>query len=110
MYKYFKVQISDEYIKHKILNIADGKVTFIAKDYRDRAVKKPVTLDGTEFMRRFVQHILPRRFVKIRGSVYTITPPNEILPCNLWRKRNRTLMRLSNNKNCPKQMLNALQG
>jgi len=66
MYKYFKVQISDEYIKHKILNIADGKVTFIAKDYRDRAVKKPVTLDGTEFMRRFVQHILPRRFVKIR--------------------------------------------
>ena len=50
----------------RILNIADGKVTFIAKDYRDRAVKKPVTLDGTEFLRRFIQHILPRRFVKIR--------------------------------------------
>jgi hypothetical protein len=50
----------------RILNIAQGKVTFIAKDYRDKAVKKPVTLDGTEFMRRFVQHILPRRFVKIR--------------------------------------------
>jgi hypothetical protein len=50
----------------RILNIARGKVTFIAKDYRDRAVKKPVTLDGTEFLRRFVQHILPRRFVKIR--------------------------------------------
>jgi hypothetical protein len=50
----------------RILNIADGKVTFIAKDYRDRAIKKPVTLDGVEFLRRFVQHILPRRFVKIR--------------------------------------------
>jgi hypothetical protein len=50
----------------RILNIAEGKVTFIAKDYRDRAVKKPVTFDGTEFLRRFVQHILPRRFVKIR--------------------------------------------
>ena len=50
----------------RILNIDKGKVTFIAKDYRDRAVKKPVTLDGTEFLRRFVQHILPRRFVKIR--------------------------------------------
>ena len=33
----------------RILNIADGKVTFLAKDYRDRAIKKPVTLDGVEF-------------------------------------------------------------
>ena len=50
----------------RILNIAGGKVTFIAKDYRDRAIRKPVTLDGVEFLRRFVMHILPRRFVKIR--------------------------------------------
>lgn len=50
----------------RILNIANGKVTFIAKDYRDRAIKKPVTLDGVEFLRRFSLHILPRRFVKIR--------------------------------------------
>jgi hypothetical protein len=50
----------------RILNIAGGKVTFIAKDYRDRAIKKPVTLDGIEFLRRFALHILPRRFVKIR--------------------------------------------
>ena len=50
----------------RILNIAHGKVTFMAKDYRDRAIKKPVTLDGVEFLRRFTLHILPRRFVKIR--------------------------------------------
>lgn len=50
----------------RILNIAGGKVTFIAKDYRDRAMKKPVTLDGVEFLRRFTLHILPIRFVKIR--------------------------------------------
>jgi len=50
----------------RIMNIAEGKVTFIAKDYRDNAVKKPVTLDGVEFLRRFTLHILPRRFVKIR--------------------------------------------
>jgi predicted Zn-ribbon and HTH transcriptional regulator len=50
----------------RILNIANGKVTFIAKDYRDNDVKKPVTLDGIEFLRRFAMHILPRRFVKIR--------------------------------------------
>ena len=50
----------------RIVNIAGGKVTFIAKDYRDGAVKKPVTLDGIEFLRRFTMHILPQRFVKIR--------------------------------------------
>lgn len=50
----------------RIVNIADGKVTFVAKDYRDRAIKKPVTLDGMEFLRRFSLHILPWRFVKIR--------------------------------------------
>jgi hypothetical protein len=50
----------------RILNMAGGKVTFVAKDYRDKALKKPVTLDGIEFLRRFCLHILPRRFVKIR--------------------------------------------
>ena len=50
----------------RILDIAGGKVTFMAKDYRDGAIKKPVTLDGVEFLRRFTLHVLPRRFVKIR--------------------------------------------
>jgi len=50
----------------RILNIANGQVTFTAKDYRDRAIKKPVTLSGLEFLRRFTLHILPKRFVKIR--------------------------------------------
>ena len=50
----------------RILNISDQKVTFLAKDYRDNATKKPVTLDGVEFLRRFAMHILPRQFVRIR--------------------------------------------
>jgi hypothetical protein len=58
----------------RILNIANGKVTFVAKDYRDRAIKKPVTLNGTEFLRRFTMHILPKRLVKIRRfGIYTHT-------------------------------------
>jgi hypothetical protein len=44
----------------RILNITDEKVTFIAKDYRDGAVKKAVTLDGVEFLRRFAMHYLSR--------------------------------------------------
>ena len=50
----------------RILNITDTKVTFVAKDYRDNAKKKPVTLDGVEFLKRFCIHVLPRRFVRIR--------------------------------------------
>ena len=50
----------------RILDITGTHVTFIAKDYRDRAQKKPVTLEGVEFLRRFCMHILPKRFVRIR--------------------------------------------
>ena len=50
----------------RILNITDTKVTFVAKDYRDKAKKKPVTLDGVEFLKRFCIHVLPKRFVRIR--------------------------------------------
>jgi hypothetical protein len=51
---------------HRILNITNTHVTFIAKDYRDRAAKKPVTLEGVEFLRRFCMHVFPKRFVRIR--------------------------------------------
>jgi len=51
---------------HRILNITDTHVTFIAKDYRDRAQPKPITLEGAEFLRRFCQHVMPDRFVRIR--------------------------------------------
>jgi len=50
----------------RIIDINDETVTFMHKDYRDGAKQKPVTLEGTEFLRRFCQHILPHRFVKIR--------------------------------------------
>jgi len=50
----------------RIINISNTHVTFLAKDYRDRAQKKPVKLKGAEFLRRFCQHIMPKRFVRIR--------------------------------------------
>ena len=50
----------------RILNISDTHVTFIAKDYTDRAKKKTKSLTGVEFLRRFCQHVLPKGFIKIR--------------------------------------------
>ncbi|MBK5196619.1 MAG: transposase [Proteiniphilum sp.] len=51
---------------HRIVNITDRKVIFVARDYRQGAAKKCIPLDGVEFLCRFARHILPRRFVKIR--------------------------------------------
>jgi hypothetical protein len=57
-----KVAISN----HRIKSIDDGQVTFTWKDYRHGDVQKEMTIQATEFLRRFCQHILPFRFVKIR--------------------------------------------
>jgi len=59
---------------NRILNITDTHVTFIAKDYRDKAKEKQITLRGVEFLRRFCLHILPSHFVKIRHyGIYNST-------------------------------------
>ena len=50
---------------HRIQNIADGKVTFTAKN-RKKDKTYPVTLKAGEFLRRFSLHILPPNFMKIR--------------------------------------------
>jgi hypothetical protein len=45
----------------------DGEqVTFTAKDYTAGGRRRLVTLPAAEFLRRWVQHVLPRGFVKIR--------------------------------------------
>ncbi len=51
---------------HRIVNIAAGKVTFRVKDYADGYKKKLLTLDAVEFLRRFLLHVLPKGFVRIR--------------------------------------------
>lgn len=59
---------------HRILKITNTHVTFIAKDYRENALPKPLTIEGVEFLRRFCLHILPKQFVKVRRfGVYNPT-------------------------------------
>jgi hypothetical protein len=48
------------------LDAQQATVTFIWKDYADRARRKLMTLGVGEFVRRFCLHLLPARFVKIR--------------------------------------------
>lgn len=51
---------------HRLQKIEKGTVTFEYKDYKDGAKKKSMPLEGTEFLRRFCLHILPKGFRKIR--------------------------------------------
>jgi Putative transposase len=43
-------------------------VTFSYKDYAHGDARRTMTLTAMEFLRRFVQHILPRGFVRIRQT------------------------------------------
>jgi hypothetical protein len=51
---------------HRLVNIEDGQVSFRYKDYADGCRQKTMTLSAQEFLRRFVQHVLPSGFVKVR--------------------------------------------
>ena len=51
---------------HRLLAIDGDHVTFRWKDYAHRNKKRKMTLGASEFLRRFVQHVLPRGFVRIR--------------------------------------------
>lgn len=57
-----KIAISN----HRILKVDNESVTFSYKDYAQKGGKKDMTLSHGEFIRRFAQHILPKRFVRLR--------------------------------------------
>ena len=50
----------------RLVSLVDGVVQFRWKDYADRGRTKLMALDVEEFLRRFLVHVLPRGFVRIR--------------------------------------------
>jgi hypothetical protein len=51
---------------NRILNIRNGEVSFLWRDYADQNRQKIMTLKADEFIRRFLLHVLPSRYVRIR--------------------------------------------
>ena len=51
---------------HRILNLQDGIVLFRWRDYRDSNRSKIMKLSAQEFLRRFLLHVLPNGFMRIR--------------------------------------------
>ena len=77
----FRVAISNDRIK----NIENGKVTFEYKDYKDNSTIKLMTISGEEFIRRFLLHVLPNKFTKIKhyGLLSNRNKKNTIKFCRL---------------------------
>ena len=50
----------------RLIDHRDGRVRFRWKDYADHDRVKVMTLEADEFLRRFLLHVVPRGFVRIR--------------------------------------------
>jgi len=75
----FRVAISNNRIK----SIENGVIKFLYKD-REKKKWKTMTLDAMEFIRRFLQHVLPKGLMKIRH--YGFLNPNSTLPIEKIRE------------------------
>ena len=51
---------------HRLVAVADGKVTFRWRDSAHKNKRRLMTIPVEEFLRRFLLHVLPTRFVRIR--------------------------------------------
>jgi len=76
-----RVAISNE----RILDITDTEVTFKWRDYKDNNKMKEMTVSIEEFIRRFLLHILPPKFMKIRyyGILGNRNKKKKLLKCKI---------------------------
>lgn len=51
---------------HRIVSVGKKTVVFKYKDNRDAGTEKEMEMDGVEFMRRYLDHVLPRGFQRVR--------------------------------------------
>lgn len=54
----------------RLLNMNEQSVMFKYKDYREPTQGKVMTISGVEFIRRYLQHVLPKGFMRIRHFGY----------------------------------------
>ncbi len=71
-----RVAISDSRIVSVDEGGNAGRVSFTYRDPRDGDRKKLMTLDAHEFIRRFLLHVLPRRYIRIRH--YGLLAPSNV--------------------------------
>lgn len=86
---------------NRIIKEENGEVTFKYKDYKDNGKIKEMTIKAEEFIRRFLMHILPPHFMKIRhyGILGNRNKNTKLLQCK----------KLTHTKIKPKDKLTTLE-
>jgi hypothetical protein len=95
---------------NRIVTNENGYVTFKWRDYKDGNKEKCMTVTAEEFIRRFIMHILPKRFVKIRhyGILSNRSRSTKLKRCKLLTRSN--LMDIPEAKLSTEEMLLKLIG
>jgi len=84
---------------YRIKGISDSSVTFSVKDYKNQGQWKDISISGEEFIRRFLMHVPPKRFVRIRhygllssrNKTHKITLCRNLLGCKKYLSRLKEL-------------------
>ena len=73
----------------RLVGLTEEEVSFTWKDYAHGGKTRVLTVSGAEFLRRFVQHVLPKGFVKVRhyGLLSSHGREEKLAACRwqLWR-------------------------
>ena len=95
---------------HRIIRMDENTVTYYVKDYRKEGRWKDHTISGIEFIRRFLMHVPPKRFVRIRhyGLLCTRTKTRQLTLCRNLLGCKQYLSRLKDMET--PQMLETLYG
>ena len=95
---------------HRIIRMDEDTVTYYVKDYREEGKWKECTISGIEFIRRFLMHVPPKRFVRIRhyGLLCTRTKTRHLTLCRNLLGCKQYLSKLKDMKT--PQMLETLYG
>jgi len=76
-----RVAISNQ----RLLSVADHRVCFRWKDYAHGSKNRTMTLSAEEFLRRFLQHVLPKGFPRIRYFGFLANRQRQqLLPLCRW--------------------------
>jgi len=88
---------------NRILDMENNTVTFSYKDRKNDDAQKTMSLDANEFIRRFLLHALPKRFMRIRhcGFLANRCKKDNLLKCqkilkqdNIPEKSNKSIKEL----------------
>lgn len=109
----YRIAIGNE----RLLGVTEQQVNFRYRDYREGGKHKVMALDGAEFVRRFLRHVLPQGFMRVRHYGFLgnrvrqkhLVRIRHLLPPRRRRPTAATPSPVMRTHQCPKCRLGVLQ-